>query len=1071
MYRKSLVVQTKLTPPRLHKRILERPRLTRRLLETLDYRLTIVQAGAGYGKSTALAALAESAYPLAWYHLSVEDTDPLIFLLHLLYSFRAVLPRLAETALALLEAWEGSGRDLPWTTAIDALINELSGHAHSPMFLVLDDFDFLSEATDSVHILNRLVGRAPPDLHVILSSRYPPRLPTLLTWKVRGEVLEIGQKEFAFRPSEIASLFHEQYRLALTPKEVGQLAADTEGWAIALQLVWQGLQSGAVSTLAQALERLSGPSENLFAYLSQEVLEQQPPDVQEFLLVTAVLREMTCSTCDCLRGANDSAQILAYLLESGLFAVDLGNGHARYQALFRDFLCHQLTPLAAQAAHRKAAACWQRHGEREEAIYHLLRASAFEDAACILDQLGREMVRGGRLDTLAGWIGALPPDVLERHPPLLVYLGDAARLHSRFDEALGWYRQAEERSRARGDARGIGQTLRGQARVYLDTVNPSQAEHLLQDALRLADGQDDRESRARLLELLAENQLNLGRLDEAEELRARVRELREEGPGKAELAVRVLLRTGQLDQARRLLEERAAAERQEPILRPRAHRETLLLLSLILSFQGEGEEAYRYAVEGTERGQTLDSPFVTAVGYMRQGHAWLLREAAGGYDESCRCFREAIALGDTLAVPRLKVEAFWGLCRAHGFQGEIELAERAAEQGIEIARQAGDEWIAAITGVSMGAGYALARRHDDATNWLTQASTIFRECGDTFGEAVARLWQCLVWQEMGDTARLEHGVDELLRLVREHAYVYLFSHKTLLGPPDPRRSVPLLLFARDTSRRQAYAQNVLGRMGLGRLELHPGYQLRVQTLGSFRVWRGTREVALQEWRREKARHLFQLMLTHRHKMMDRDQIVEMLWPGLTPEAARRDFKVALSTLFRVLEPERKRGAPSAYVLRDGSLYGLRPGADLWLDAEQFERLVAEGDRHPDPEAGIACYRQALALYPGEYLQECLYEDWCSEERERLLTTYLRTAERLARALAEREQWEEVIATCRSILARDDCWERAYRLMMTAYVRLGDRVQALRTYQSCVERLAELGIEPSNATVCLSESIF
>ena len=1071
MYRESLIVRTKLTPPRLHKRTLHRPRLTHRLLEALDYRLAIVQAGAGYGKSTALATLAQGERPLAWYHLSVEDTDPLVFLLHLLYSFRTVLPRLTETPLALLEAWEGSGKDLPWAAVVDALVNELSGQTNGPVFLVLDDFDFMSEAADSLHILNRLIGRAPPDLHVILSSRYPPRLPTLITWKVKGEVMEVGQKELAFTPQEIASLFHDQYALTLTPKEVDRLAAETEGWAIALQLVWQGLQSGAVSTLSQALERLSGPFENLFAYLSHQVLEQQPPDVQEFLLVTAVLREMSVSVCDCLRSANDSAQTLRYLLESGLFAVDLGDGHVRYQALFRDFLCHRLTPQAAQAAHRRAAECWQQHGEPEEAIYHLLTANAFEQAACILDHLGRDMVREGRLDTLSGWIGDLPPDVIGHHPPLLVYLGDAARLHSRFDEALGWYRQAEEKSRARGDARGIGQTLRGQARVYLDTVNPSQAEHLLQEALRLADGQEDRESRARLLELLAENQLNLGRLEEAEQLGAQVRELREEGPGKAELAVRVLLRTGQLDQARRLLQKRAEVEQQEPILRPRAHRETLLLLSLILSFQGEGEQAYRYAVQGTERGQTLDSPFVTAVGYMRQGHAWLLRETARGYDEACRCFREAITLGDTLAVPRLKVEAFWGLCRAHGFQGEIELAEQAAEQGIEIARKAGDEWIAAITGVSMGAGYALARRHDDATGWLTQAGTVFRECGDTFGEAVARLWQCLVWQEMGDTARLEHGVSELLRLVREHAYTYLFSHKTLLGPPDPRRSVPLLLFARDASRRQAYAQNVLARMGLERLELHPGYRLRVQTLGSFCVWRGARKIALQEWRREKARQLFQLMLTHRHKMMDRDQIIEMLWPALAPEPARRDFKVALSTLFRVLEPERKRGAPSAYVLRDGSLYGLRPGADLCLDAEQFEHLVAEGDRYLDPETKIDRYRQALALCPGEYLQECLYDDWCSEERERLLTTYLRTADRLARALAEREQWEEAITICRSILARDDCWERAYRLMMTAYVRLGDHAQALRTYQSCVERLAELGVEPSGATVQLSESIF
>jgi LuxR family maltose regulon positive regulatory protein len=1100
VYRKNLVVRTKLTPPRLHRRILARPRLTRRLLEALDYRLTIVRAGAGYGKSTALAALVESAYPLVWYHLDEEDGDALVFLLHLIHGLRTALPNLSEAPLALLEG-AGGGRDLPWEVVVDVLVNELAEQARGPVLLIVDDVHLLSEATEPIRILNRLIGRAPPDLHVILSTRTPPQLPTLVAWRVKGEVLEIEQHELAFTPQETATLFREQYGLSLGSEDVERLVADTEGWAIALQLVWQGLQSGAVSTLPCALEQLSGPGEDFFAFLAQEVLGQQPPDVQEFLLVTAVLREMSASVCDCLRGGRDSDQILRHLLESGLFTVDLGDGHVRYHRLFRDFLCHQLEPGAARAAHRQAADCCQRHGEREEAVYHLLAAGAFEEMAGILDHLGREMVQAGRLDMLAGWLDALPPEVLENHPPLLVYLGDVARLHSRFDEALGWYRQAEERCRARGDARGVGQALRGQARIYLDTVNPSQAEHLLQEALRLADGQEDRETRARLLESLAENRLNLGRPEEAQQFQAQARALREEGPGEDELAVRVLLRTGRLEQARRLLEERAEAEQWEPVLRPRSHRETPLLLSFILALQGKGEKAYRCAVEGTRRGQALQSPFVTAVGYMRQGHGWLLRappqslSAEGGkrrplsaeegevngYERACGCYQEAIALSDTLAVPRLKVEALWGLCRAHGFRGQIEAAERAAEQGIEIAHKAGDEWIAALISVSLGASYVLARRHADGAGWLAQAGIAFRECNDTFGETLARLWQCLVWQETGDTARLQHGVEELLRLVHEHGYDYLFWRKTLLGPPDPRRLVPPLLFARDAGQQRPFAESLLNQMGLSRLEVHPGYQLQVQALGPFRAWRGAQEIVSSEWRREKARQLFQLLLTHRHSMLDRDRIVDLLWPRLAPEAARRDFKVALSTLLRVLEPERRRGAPSAYVLRDGSLYGLRPGADLWLDAEHFERLVAEGDRlfgsasfdaaQDELEAGLDHYRRALALYQGEYLQECPYEDWCSEERERLLTLYLRTADRLARALVKREAWEEAIEVCCAILARDDCWEQAYRLMMVAYSRLGNRAQALRVYRRCVERLEEaLEIRPSGVTVRLYESI-
>ena len=1073
MHPKNLVVQTQLKPPRLHKRVLPRPRLTQRLLESLDYRLTLVQAGTGYGKSTALAATtAESDYPAVWYQLGEEVADPTLFLLYLLRGFRSVLPGLSDVPAATLADWKGQGEP-PWETVVDLLTNELVIHLDGPLFLILDDAHLLNETPASLRVLDHLIACAPTALSILLSTRYPLKLSTLLKWQVKGEVLEIGEELLAFTPQEIARLFHDQYHLVLTSEEVQRLAAETEGLPIALQLVWQGLRSGAVSTVSQALDEFPTSANTFFAYLTQEILDQQPPHVREFLLNTAVLRGMTTELCNCLREAGDSGTILRYLLESGLFIVDMGGGHLRYHHIFREFLYRQLAEPARQALHRQAATCYLKYDAPEKALYHLLTAQAFDAAAGLLDRLGAQLVRTGRLDMLSRWLEMLPPAILAAHSPLLCYLGDIARLRSRFEEALGWYRQAEAQNRAQNNLGGIGQALRGQARVYLDTVNPSQAEHLLQAALRLSDGQEDRESRVRLLDLLAENRLNLGHLEEAERFRAQARALREEGPGEAELSVRVLLRTGQLEQARRLLEERAEAERRAPVLRPRAHRETLLLLSLILAFQGEAEETYHTAIEGTERGQALHSPFITAVGYMRQGHAWLLREEARAYEEACRCYQQTIEISDTLAVPRLKVEAYWGLCRAHGFQNDIVAAEHAAREGLELAERAGDAWIAALIRVSLGGGYVLAQRYADASEWLEQAHAAFHECGDSYGQVLASFWQCLVWWKMGEYARLERGLTDLLAAVREHDYVYLFERQTLLGPPDPRCVLPLLLFARKTGIYPTYVASLLARWELSDLEFHPGYQLRVQTLGPFRVWRGLQEILPDEWRREKSRHLFQLLLTYRRRRLDRDQIMDLLWPALTPEAARRDFKVALSTLFRVLEPERKRGVPSAYVQRVGSLYSPRPGADLWLDADDFERLITEGDRlfPHDSLAGMEHYRRALSLYRGEYLQEYPYADWCSEERERLLALYLRTADRLARALVEQRHWEEAITICQAILARDNCWEQAYRLLMIAYTRLGNRAQVQRTYRRCVETLREeLAVSPSPETEQVYRSV-
>ncbi|MGQ9839584.1 MAG: AfsR/SARP family transcriptional regulator [Anaerolineae bacterium] len=157
-------------------------------------------------------------------------------------------------------------------------------------------------------------------------------------------------------------------------------------------------------------------------------------------------------------------------------------------------------------------------------------------------------------------------------------------------------------------------------------------------------------------------------------------------------------------------------------------------------------------------------------------------------------------------------------------------------------------------------------------------------------------------------------------------------------------------------------------------------------------------------------------------------------------------------------------------MRDGSTYRLRPEADLWLDAEAFRtacegglRLLAAGKA----DEGLAQLRSGLALYRGDYLPDALYEDWASEERERLLALYLRTADRLATELIARQAYDEGLQLCEAILTRDVCWERAYRLMMAAYAAQGNCGQALKTYSRCMDALRrELDVAPSAETRAL-----
>jgi len=250
--------------------------------------------------------------------------------------------------------------------------------------------------------------------------------------------------------------------------------------------------------------------------------------------------------------------------------------------------------------------------------------------------------------------------------------------------------------------------------------------------------------------------------------------------------------------------------------------------------------------------------------------------------------------------------------------------------------------------------------------------------------------------------------------------------------------------------------------------------LHVQTLGGFRVWRRGEEVPATAWGREKAIHLFQFFITMRRQYVHKEQIMDRLWPDLDIEKGDRDFKVALNSINKALEPEREPRSDPLFVKRYGLAYGI-DFENVWLDTEALELLISAGNQatlaaKPDDAFTIACYGAAVQLYHGDYLPERRYEDWTSAERERLQLLALNTMTTLAELLLQRNPLESLRLTQR-VLSIDPVWEDAYRVQMRAFVAQRNRPLALRSYQRCVQVLAdEFGVDPLPETAELYEQI-
>jgi DNA-binding SARP family transcriptional activator len=957
--------------------------------------------------------------------------------------------------------------------------------------LVLDDQHAADDAPLTSALIERLIERMPPQLHVLLASRHWPALGCLPIRQARGELLAIGERELAFDADEISTLFQSSERPELTPAEAASICDQTGGWPIALQLLWQSAQQAKDEGRTTKEPRLLPSSfvlrpssvthEVLFSYLAQEVLAAQPPDIQSFLLRSAVLTELDPHTCDQVLGETNSATRLRAIYRRGLFLTALGAEQFRYHPLFHAFLQQRARASLANwaALHACAAAFYRAAGPGEKALYHLLAIDDSAGVASELTRLARLWIEEGRLVTLLSWLDQLPASTLSVQPQLLIARGDALRMLARFDAALAAYAEAERHYATHDDVVGQSLALRGQAQIYLDTVRPAAATGLLRRAFKLLPA-ERREGRASLMRLIAENRLNSGRADQAARLYRAAGSLSSiddpSGPDP-----RVYLRLGRLVEARALLEGQLLRDQSAPAggRRPEGHREPTLLLALVCGLLGDPQAALRYAGEGLAAARRVGSALSEAIAHIRLGNALQLITPPD-IAAACAHYQQAMALADDFAVPRTKAAAYLGLALLHGFSGEIDTARADAQAGLAIVERSGDDWTVARLWTVLG---AIGASHglDETEGWLQEALKRHRACQDTYSQAVVLLYLSIWRHRAGRLDEAQHYAIAALRLARRYRYDGLLTSPTLFGPRDRMALVPILLAGRAEPDLRAWSHDLLTRAfptiagDPATQAYHPGTTLRIQLLERMRVWRGSEEIEPRAWQRKKAEQLLALLLTNRRRWLTREQICDMLWAEDDCSDAAGQFKVTLNALNTVLEPARPPRTPPFYIRRQGGSYRFCPPDGVWLDVAAFEAqidcaraLIAAGDTS---DAALDQLAQALVLYGGDYLGDYLYADWARAERERLSARHLDAATELAELRLARDQPADAIELCEHILARDPCWEEAYQLLMRAHAQLGHRRQALATYERCVRTLrAQLDMAPLIETTRAYEQV-
>src|SRR5260370_29639763 len=297
---------------------------------------------------------------------------------------------------------------------------------------------------DAVAKLPRLLPTLPGEVLGVLATRrdLPLRLHQL---RLAGELAEIRAADLRFTEHETRELLAAS-GIVLSDAGVGLLHQRTEGWAAGLRLAVLSLAGHADAE--RFVADFSGSDRTVAEYLLAEMLDRQPPGVQDLLLRTCLLDRVNGELADLLTGRAGSERILLALENANAFVVSLDPERTwfRYHHLLADFLRLELRrtrPEEMPTLHRRAAGWFTWHGQVVDAIGHTQAAGDWPGAARLLADHSFSLMLDGQAQTIHALLRAFPPGACADHAELALARATVGLGQGRLDQAAAHMAVAE----------------------------------------------------------------------------------------------------------------------------------------------------------------------------------------------------------------------------------------------------------------------------------------------------------------------------------------------------------------------------------------------------------------------------------------------------------------------------------------------------------------------------------------------------------------------------------------------------------------------------------------------------
>jgi LuxR family transcriptional regulator, maltose regulon positive regulatory protein len=1101
------ILLSKLVPPRIDKEIIDRPRLLQLLAGIENRKITLFMAPAGFGKTVSMLQFANATGRLfLWYQLDTYDNDLAVFVQYLAAGLQRLSPAFESNFQLLIEQGNIESR---LRLLVTSLVNGLLLDVNQPLLLMMDDFHVLHDPL-VLRLIQDLLEHLPSHIHVMLTSRVKPPL-AFPRFKTAGKILTIGTDELRFTEGETRTFLGQKSR-CLSMETESLLKQKINGWPALVRLA-------ADSTSAL---RLTGDHSEIYQYLATEVLEQQPDNIKEYLLKTAVFEVITAAESDLLLKRNDSESMLSLLENQNLFLIPLNEVKKsyRYHQLFREFLLEKLGPERRLLQRDAGFIAWNR-GDLTAAIEYFVAAEAEAEFIAALKDAGQQALRQGRWQTVHRWLKLLSRKQIAANSWLALFQAQVEAYRGQMVEASGWIEKASPLFAATGDRLGLAESQLLKARILRYQGFYELSLELLEEAYPYLQS----ETNKLRFDLPLEKSICLvmtGRFKEAEVLVKRA--LTEAECENDNYIIAYLLGglgniyylEGEYAKSLQIYHKRVEISPERNLPDYYTHN----YIAAIYQEWGELDQAYEYARLDVAAKENLGLTESLPSAYFQMADIYLNRREL---KEAEDYFRRAIQL-----IEKTSGEHFFlivnktYLARCLSVQGRLAEAQVLVEEALAEALTPSGLALAICRELAAPIFWTYGKKNE-AKDLLTLATATLEKMGFPRPLCHAYAAFAMFYTVEGDRDAAAFYARKTLELSAKKNFCqsYLVSYEIFQ---------PILQFGLVQGIEVTFIQKVLVRLGkralpfLGSLAQHPSPEVRrrllpplgeiggeqaVSILQSFKkdpdpVLRQLAEEILQRlelitaepphktashtlefktlgppqislagtepgvinWRTTKARDLL-AFLAHKDKPVSQEIILEDLWFDYDPEKAKGLFHTSLYYLRQVFK---KMGLPNLIIYRNNH-YQLATGSFV-EDRAQFQELVSAGLRGEiAPEKACDLLERAISLYRGDYLAELDYP-WLLPHRENLKSLYGEARIWLARYYLQTKKSIRAIGHLRMLVDLNPLNEEPHRLLMMAYAELGDMVAINEEYQSLKELLGrELGLTPTKETQQLFIKLF